>query len=64
MSGDPNNLFGGQSPEELRPALPEDQSPLLGDAIGLHVMFTNLIEAGFTERQACWLLGAMVGSKS
>lgn len=42
----------------------EPTSPLVGDAIKLHESFKALLQAGFTERQACYVLGAMIAAHS
>jgi hypothetical protein len=42
----------------------EPVSPLVSDAVKLHETFKALVQAGFTERQACYLLGAMIAAHS
>lgn len=34
----------------------EYQSPVLGAAIAMHEMFTTLMQAGFTEKQALYII--------
>jgi hypothetical protein len=40
--------------------LPEVRTPLVEGAVELHEMFSSWVEAGFTEWQACQVLGVFL----
>lgn len=46
-------------PDENRPNVAPD---LATAAIAMHEMYTSLVNAGFTEQQALWLVGQQVRS--
>lgn len=40
---------------------PTDGTPLASEAASMHELFITLVGAGFTERQALYLIGVMFG---
>lgn len=50
-------------PQDGAPAAPDPVSALREAALAMHTLFTEYVAAGFTEYQACVILGVMVAQQ-